>query len=302
MSALHGALQPEHAEDADAAGRARSTSAGRSRCSISGPPPALSTSTRCIDAYGNCPAWFLQTCFLFMNPIRNFVDKTIAFCEQMDDPRSVANHFALERWLNDNIPVAGETFREFVKNLYQRNELVRRRVPPRRPAHRSAAHHLPAAAADREQRSPGGAGVDGGHPAARRIAGHHVDGDQRRARRPGRRRQGARQALAGGDALDGGKIHAGCDAAGQPAAVATPVAIATPAAVATPAACRGAPQRGTTIATRGSGGQNRPAGASSAAQNESHRSAEQPLKSAWRKLHHGYSGRGQSADTFRRRP
>jgi polyhydroxyalkanoate synthase len=60
-----------------------------------------------------------------MNPIRNFVDKAIAFWEQMDDPNSVANHFALERWLNDNIPVAGEAFREFVKKLYQRNELVR---------------------------------------------------------------------------------------------------------------------------------------------------------------------------------
>jgi polyhydroxyalkanoate synthase len=78
-----------------------------------------------LDAYGNCPAWFLQTCFQFMNPVRNFIDKTIAFYEQMDDPRAVTSYFALETWLNDNIPVAGETFREFVKQLYQRNALVR---------------------------------------------------------------------------------------------------------------------------------------------------------------------------------
>jgi polyhydroxyalkanoate synthase len=78
-----------------------------------------------LDAYGNCPAWFLQTIFLCMNPVRNFVDKSIAFWEQMADPEKVASTFALERWLNDNIPVAGATFREFVKNLYQRNELVR---------------------------------------------------------------------------------------------------------------------------------------------------------------------------------
>jgi polyhydroxyalkanoate synthase len=78
-----------------------------------------------IDAYGNCPAWFLQSCFLFMNPVRNFLDKAIAFYEQMDDPEKLSATFALERWLNDNIPVAGETFREFVKKLYQRNELVR---------------------------------------------------------------------------------------------------------------------------------------------------------------------------------
>ena len=31
----------------------------------------------------------------------------------------------MEHWVNDNIPVAGETFREFVKKLYQRNELVK---------------------------------------------------------------------------------------------------------------------------------------------------------------------------------
>jgi polyhydroxyalkanoate synthase len=78
-----------------------------------------------VDTYGNCPAWFLQTCFLLMNPVRNFLEKGIAFYEQMDDARAVTSHFALERWLNDNIPVAGETFREFVKNLYQGNQLVR---------------------------------------------------------------------------------------------------------------------------------------------------------------------------------
>jgi polyhydroxyalkanoate synthase len=31
----------------------------------------------------------------------------------------------MEHWINDNIPVAGETFREFVKKLYHADELVR---------------------------------------------------------------------------------------------------------------------------------------------------------------------------------
>jgi polyhydroxyalkanoate synthase subunit PhaC len=78
-----------------------------------------------IDAYGNCPAWFLQACFLSMNPVGNLLEKNIAFYEQMDDPRGTQNHLALESWVNDNIPVAGETFREFVKSLYQRNLLVK---------------------------------------------------------------------------------------------------------------------------------------------------------------------------------
>ncbi len=89
---------------------------------------------RLLAAYGNCPAWFLQSIFIWMNPVRNFVDKGIAFWEQMSDPDKVAATFALEHWLNDNIPVAGATFRAFVENLFQRNELARGelRLGPRR--------------------------------------------------------------------------------------------------------------------------------------------------------------------------
>ncbi len=34
----------------------------------------------------------------------------------------------MEAWLNDNVPVAGEIFREFVKYLYQQNLLVQNRL------------------------------------------------------------------------------------------------------------------------------------------------------------------------------
>jgi len=78
-----------------------------------------------IDTYGNCPAWFLQSCFIYMKPVQNFLERGIGLYEQMDDPRALSSFFAMERWINDNIPVAGETFREFVKKLYQRNQLVR---------------------------------------------------------------------------------------------------------------------------------------------------------------------------------
>jgi len=78
-----------------------------------------------VDAHGNCPAWFLQACFLGTKPVQNVVEKNLAFLENLDEPRFLASFFAMERWINDNIPVAGETFREFVKKLYQANELVR---------------------------------------------------------------------------------------------------------------------------------------------------------------------------------
>ena len=60
-----------------------------------------------------------------MKPVQNLYTKYTGFYDKMDDDRFIQNFFAMEKWTNDNIPVAGETFREFVKKLYQRNELAR---------------------------------------------------------------------------------------------------------------------------------------------------------------------------------
>jgi polyhydroxyalkanoate synthase len=78
-----------------------------------------------IDTHGNCPGWFLQSCFMTLKPVQSFLEKNIAFYEQIADVRFISNYFAMELWINDNIPVAGETFRAFVRKLYQANQLVR---------------------------------------------------------------------------------------------------------------------------------------------------------------------------------
>ena len=78
-----------------------------------------------VDAHGNCPAWFLQSCFQHMKPIENILQKNASLLTHIEDPTFVANYFALELWIQDNIPVAGETFREFVKDLYQGNKLIK---------------------------------------------------------------------------------------------------------------------------------------------------------------------------------
>jgi polyhydroxyalkanoate synthase len=78
-----------------------------------------------IDTYGNCPGTMLQSSFALMKPMQNFVEKHYGFVDRLHDEGFLENFFAMERWSNDNIPVAEETFREFVKLLYQRNMLVK---------------------------------------------------------------------------------------------------------------------------------------------------------------------------------
>jgi len=82
-----------------------------------------------VDAYGNCPAEFLQACFLMLNPVRNVVAKPVDLLERLDDKRRLEEFLTMEAWLNDNVPVPGEVFREFVKYLYQQNLLVKNRMP-----------------------------------------------------------------------------------------------------------------------------------------------------------------------------
>ena len=91
--------------------------------------PAYFDVDRFVDAFGNCPAEFLQASFLMLKPIQNLIEKPVNFYERVDDDEFVDDFFAMETWLNDNIPVAGEVYREFVKYLYQQNRLVRGQMP-----------------------------------------------------------------------------------------------------------------------------------------------------------------------------
>jgi polyhydroxyalkanoate synthase len=81
-----------------------------------------------VEAFGNVPPEFLQTSFLIMKPIQNLVSKYVSFYENVENEQFVDNFFAMEKWLNDNIPVPGEVFREFVKYCYQENLLVKNKL------------------------------------------------------------------------------------------------------------------------------------------------------------------------------
>ncbi len=82
-----------------------------------------------VEAFGNAPAAFLQSSFLMLKPVENLIEKPIAFFERLEDEQYIEDFFAMETWLNDNIPVPGEVFREFVKYLYQQNRLTKGTMP-----------------------------------------------------------------------------------------------------------------------------------------------------------------------------
>jgi polyhydroxyalkanoate synthase len=82
-----------------------------------------------VDVMGNCPAEMLQGSFLMLKPISNLIEKPISLFEKIDDEKFVDDYFHMEQWINDNIPVPGEAYREFTKFLYQQNLLARGQMP-----------------------------------------------------------------------------------------------------------------------------------------------------------------------------
>lgn len=77
-----------------------------------------------LEVYGNAPAGWLQSSFQLLKPVQNLLEKPLNFYDNMQDEKYLEDFFAMETWLNDNIPVAGETFRQFVKYCFQQNLLI----------------------------------------------------------------------------------------------------------------------------------------------------------------------------------
>jgi len=78
-----------------------------------------------IQVYGNAPAELLQGSFLLLKPVSTLVEKYFSFYENLENEKFLEDFFAMETWLNDNIPVAGEMFRQFVKYCMQQNKLIK---------------------------------------------------------------------------------------------------------------------------------------------------------------------------------
>lgn len=83
---------------------------------------------RMVDTFGNMPGDFLNFGFLLLNPARLMIDKYVGFMENMDNKSFVENFVRMEKWIFDSPDVPGETFRQFLKDCYQKNLLIQSKM------------------------------------------------------------------------------------------------------------------------------------------------------------------------------
>ena len=83
---------------------------------------------RMVAAFGNMPGDLMNLGFLLLNPARLMIDKYVGFSENMDNKTFVENFVRMEKWIFDSPDVPGETFRQFVKDCYQKNLLIQNKM------------------------------------------------------------------------------------------------------------------------------------------------------------------------------
>ncbi|WP_201314820.1 class III poly(R)-hydroxyalkanoic acid synthase subunit PhaC [Dyella sp. EPa41] len=81
-----------------------------------------------VDTMGNIPAELLNWVYLTLKPVRLNQQKYVGLVDILDNPKELQNFLRMERWIFDSPDQAGEAFREFIKDFYQQNKLVKGEV------------------------------------------------------------------------------------------------------------------------------------------------------------------------------
>ncbi|HEX3467002.1 MAG TPA: alpha/beta fold hydrolase [Candidatus Elarobacter sp.] len=79
---------------------------------------------RLVDATGNVPSELIFTSFEMLRPATRVAGQ-FQLWENIGDERFVRSYRAFERWSTDTLPLAGEYFRETIKELIWENRLYR---------------------------------------------------------------------------------------------------------------------------------------------------------------------------------
>lgn len=81
-----------------------------------------------VDAYGVVPGNILNDSFLMLMPFNLNIKKYVDMLDVMEDKEKLLNFLRMEKWIFDSPGQAGECLRQFVKDCYQGNKLVKSKL------------------------------------------------------------------------------------------------------------------------------------------------------------------------------
>ncbi|MCB1877889.1 MAG: class III poly(R)-hydroxyalkanoic acid synthase subunit PhaC [Chromatiales bacterium] len=77
-----------------------------------------------VNTMGNIPGELMNWTFLSLKPFSLTGQKYINLVDMMDNEDALKNFLRMEKWIFDSPDQAGETFRQFIKDFYQKNAFL----------------------------------------------------------------------------------------------------------------------------------------------------------------------------------
>jgi len=81
-----------------------------------------------VDAYGNVSGDYLNLEFLMLKPWQLGIQKYMDLFDIFDDKEKLLNFLRMEKWIFDSPDQVGEAYRQFLKDFYQQNKLIKGEV------------------------------------------------------------------------------------------------------------------------------------------------------------------------------
>src|SRR5829696_9084260 len=78
-----------------------------------------------LQVVGNLQSEQLYALYVTLKPFKQGINKYLNLLQNVDNEQFVGNFLRLEKWLYDTPPIAGETFRQWISDIYQKNLLVK---------------------------------------------------------------------------------------------------------------------------------------------------------------------------------
>jgi polyhydroxyalkanoate synthase len=79
---------------------------------------------RLLGTFGNVPGELIRFWAKLLKPVENFVGAYVSVWKSLDNDEAVRGWQAINRWVEDVIPLAGGAFRQFVLEYVRGNELI----------------------------------------------------------------------------------------------------------------------------------------------------------------------------------
>lgn len=77
-----------------------------------------------VDSMGNMPGEMIDYGAKALKPVENYIGSYLTLWDNLDNPQIVESWHAMNTWVTDLIPMAGATYRQLIKELYQENRLI----------------------------------------------------------------------------------------------------------------------------------------------------------------------------------